>query len=146
MGTRHSYWILTGHSFSVHNHMRHETLPVKGFLLLTSWNTASGIRSSFFQEVMNTRGYGFGHFDSTRWTPSLAVIVSYLRPVQRCHCKPGIIFPTRSGLQPSFFSNSSTGILEQFMRSRNRVGIGLSYRPGYISWRNRFLGIDSWAP
>ncbi len=29
------------------------------------------------------------------------------------------------------------------MGARNRVGIGLSYRPqGYISWRNRFRGID----
>jgi hypothetical protein len=35
------------------------------------------------------------------------------------------------------------------MGARNRVGIGLSYRPampGYIGWRNWFLGIDSWAP
>ncbi len=33
------------------------------------------------------------------------------------------------------------------MGARNRGGIGLSYRPpGYIGWRNSFLGIDSWAP
>ncbi len=33
------------------------------------------------------------------------------------------------------------------MRTRNQVGIGLSYRrPGYTAWRNWFLGIDSWAP
>ncbi len=31
--------------------------------------------------------------------------------------------------------------------ARNRVGIGLSYRPaGYTAWQNWFLGIDSWAP
>ncbi len=41
------------------------------------------------------------------------------------------------------------GILEQSVGARNRVGKGLSYRPamlGYIVWRNRFLGTDSWAP
>jgi hypothetical protein len=34
------------------------------------------------------------------------------------------------------------GILEQSMGARNRVGIGLSYTglPGYIGWRNQFLG------
>ncbi len=43
------------------------------------------------------------------------------------------------------------GILEQSMGARNRVGIGLSYRPARlhvhtVGWRNQFLGIDSWAP
>ncbi len=39
------------------------------------------------------------------------------------------------------------GILQQSMGARNRVGIGLSYRPAFnIGWRNRFLVIDSWAP
>jgi hypothetical protein len=33
------------------------------------------------------------------------------------------------------------GILEQSMDARNRVGIGLLYRPA----RHRFLGIDSWT-
>jgi hypothetical protein len=33
------------------------------------------------------------------------------------------------------------------MGTRNRGGTGLSYGPpGYIGWRNSFLGIDSWAP
>jgi hypothetical protein len=32
------------------------------------------------------------------------------------------------------------------MGARNRGGIGLSYRPGYIGWRNSFLGINSGAP
>jgi hypothetical protein len=41
----------------------------------------------------------------------------------------------------------SAGILEQSIRARNRVGIGLSYRPArlLIGWQNHFLGIDSWA-
>jgi hypothetical protein len=41
------------------------------------------------------------------------------------------------------------GIFKQSMGARNRVGIGLSYRPAklqYIGWRNWFLEIDSWAP
>ncbi len=39
------------------------------------------------------------------------------------------------------------GIFKQSMGARNRVGIGLSYRPatGYTAWRNWFLGIDSWV-
>jgi hypothetical protein len=39
------------------------------------------------------------------------------------------------------------GILKQSLGSRNRVGIGLSYRPTrlYIGCRNRFLGIVSCA-
>jgi hypothetical protein len=43
--------------------------------------------------------------------------------------------------------SSVLAIIEQSMGARNRVGIGLSYTglPGYIGWRNRFLGIDSWA-
>jgi len=33
------------------------------------------------------------------------------------------------------------------MGARNRIGIGVSYRPpGYTAWRNWFLGLDSWAP
>jgi hypothetical protein len=40
---------------------------------------------------------------------------------------------------------SSAGIFEQSMGARNRVGIGLSYQPpGYIAWRNWFLGINPW--
>ncbi len=36
-------------------------------------------------------------------------------------------------------------ILEAATGDRNREGIGLSYRPpGYIGWRNRFLGINFW--
>jgi hypothetical protein len=38
------------------------------------------------------------------------------------------------------------GIFKQSMGARNRVGIGLSYLPGFIGWRNSFLGIDFWAP
>jgi hypothetical protein len=39
------------------------------------------------------------------------------------------------------------GILEQSTAARNRVGIGLSYRPARLhGWRNRFLEIDFWAP
>jgi hypothetical protein len=41
------------------------------------------------------------------------------------------------------------GIFKQSMGARNRVGIGLSYRPARIhttAWRNWFLGIDSWTP
>jgi hypothetical protein len=35
-----------------------------------------------------------------------------------------------------------SGILEQSMWARKRVGIGMSYRPAgqHIGWRNRFLG------
>jgi hypothetical protein len=41
----------------------------------------------------------------------------------------------------------SAGILDQSMGARNRVGIGLSHRAAsYTGWRNRFLGIYSWAP
>jgi hypothetical protein len=42
------------------------------------------------------------------------------------------------GINSSFLW-SSGGLVQQ---------IGLSYTgtPGYIDWRNRFLGIDSWAP
>ncbi len=42
---------------------------------------------------------------------------------------------------------ASAGIFEQSIWARNRVGIGLSYPPArlYISWWNRFLGIDSCA-
>jgi hypothetical protein len=35
------------------------------------------------------------------------------------------------------------------MRARNRVGTEQGCRtdpPGYTTWRNWFLGIDSWAP
>ena len=42
---------------------------------------------------------------------------------------------------------NGAGIFEQSVGAGNRVEIG--YRtvpPGYISWRNRVLGIDSWAP
>jgi hypothetical protein len=46
-------------------------------------------------------------------------------------------------LRPSEFLVYA-GILEQSLGARNRVGIGLSYwRPGYIGWRDRLLGIDS---
>jgi hypothetical protein len=41
------------------------------------------------------------------------------------------------------------GILEQSMGSRNRVGIGLSYRPAKLHRLAEsipFFGIDSWAP
>jgi hypothetical protein len=41
------------------------------------------------------------------------------------------------------------GILEKSVGTRNRVGKGLYSNtdpPGYIGSRNRFLGIDSWAP
>jgi hypothetical protein len=39
---------------------------------------------------------------------------------------------------------SRAGIFKQSVGDRKRVGIGLSYRPpGYIGWRNSFLGIDS---
>ncbi len=39
----------------------------------------------------------------------------------------------------------SAELLEQSMGAS--LGTELSYRPtGYIGWRNRFLGIDSWAP
>ncbi len=38
------------------------------------------------------------------------------------------------------------GIFKQSMGARNRVGIGLSYRPArlhrLVGWRNKFLGID----
>jgi hypothetical protein len=47
------------------------------------------------------------------------------------------------------FSFSCAGIFKQSMGARNRVGIGLSYRPArllYIGWQNSFLGIDFWAP
>jgi hypothetical protein len=38
-------------------------------------------------------------------------------------------------------------ILEHPWGARNRVGIGLSFRPAsYIGWRNSFLGINSGAP
>ncbi len=37
--------------------------------------------------------------------------------------------------------------IEQYMGAKNRDGIEFSYRPDrYIGWRNRFLGIYSWAP
>jgi hypothetical protein len=42
---------------------------------------------------------------------------------------------------------TSAGIFKQSMGARNRGGIGLfTGLPGYTAWRNRFLGIDSWAP
>jgi hypothetical protein len=74
----------------------------------------------------------------------------------------------RVGIELSY-RPASAGIVEQSMGSRNRVGIGWSYRPAMlyrlaksipwnrclgsikvlkyrlIGWRNRFLGIDSWA-
>jgi hypothetical protein len=34
----------------------------------------------------------------------------------------------------------SAGIIKQSMEARNRIGIGLSYRPARLGWRNRFLG------
>ncbi len=40
----------------------------------------------------------------------------------------------------------SAGIFKQSLEARSRLGIGLSYRPGYTAWRNWSLGIDSWAP
>ncbi len=41
----------------------------------------------------------------------------------------------------------SAGILKQSMGARNRVRIGLPYRPArQHAWRNWFLVIDSWAP
>ncbi len=53
-------------------------------------------------------------------------------------------------LLPLFCSSSrhqSLCTVLEFMWARNQVGIGLSYRPaGYVSWRDRFLGIDSLAP
>jgi hypothetical protein len=68
------------------------------------------------------------------------------------------------GMDSGITAVLSAGTLEQSMGARNRIGIGLSYRParlysrragyiGYIGWRNRFLetrdrflGIYSWAP
>jgi hypothetical protein len=42
---------------------------------------------------------------------------------------------------------SRAGIFKESMGARNRIGRGLSYRPpGYIGWRNSFLGIDSGSP
>ncbi len=81
---------------------------------------------------------------------------------------PCDIFQSRAGVT----AGTGAGVFKQFMGARNRVGIGLSYRParagifkrsmgarnrvgiglpyqppGYIGWRNSFLGIfDSWAP
>jgi hypothetical protein len=54
----------------------------------------------------------------------------------------------RTDKQGTFIDDRNcAGILEQSMWARNRVGIGLSYRPARLhSWRNPFLGIDSWAP
>ncbi len=56
---------------------------------------------------------------------------------------------TPSSRQFLFFSQSSSlfcaGIFKQSMLARIRVG----YRtgpPGYMGWRNLFLGIDFWAP
>ncbi len=46
-------------------------------------------------------------------------------------------------------SYAQAGIFKQSMGARNRVGIGLSYRPARIhttAWRNWFFGIDSWTP
>jgi hypothetical protein len=38
------------------------------------------------------------------------------------------------------------GIFKQSMGARNRIEIGLSYRPARLhGWRNFFLGIDSWV-
>jgi hypothetical protein len=41
-----------------------------------------------------------------------------------------------------------SGIFKRSMGARNRVGIGLSYRPSrlHIGWRNSFLGINFWDP
>jgi len=69
---------------------------------------------------------------------------------------PGKAVPTRTmtswkwvvvgGKRPFTFllRANCAGIFKQSMGARNRVGIGLP--PGYIGWRNSFLGIDSWAP
>ncbi len=51
------------------------------------------------------------------------------------------ILPVYSLISPE----ASAGIFEQSLGTRNRIGIGLSYRPAsYIGWRNWFFGIDSW--
>jgi hypothetical protein len=48
--------------------------------------------------------------------------------------------------EPPNTLSPSAGILEQYMGARNRVGIGLSYRPARLHWLaesiswNRFLG------
>ncbi len=54
----------------------------------------------------------------------------------------------KGGRMPPLFSQlSSAGILEQSLGARNRVGKGfvVTAPAGYIDWRNRCLGIDSWA-
>ncbi len=45
-------------------------------------------------------------------------------------------------------SASSAGIFKQSMGARNRVGIGLSYRPARLNSLAElgFYGIDYWAP
>jgi hypothetical protein len=49
--------------------------------------------------------------------------------------------------QPWPFANRCAWIFKHSMGVRNRVGLGLrTGPPGFIVWRNRFRGIDSWAP
>ncbi len=90
--------------------------------------------------------------------------MSSISPICMCRCPPLAGIQYRQYLQSSHFHYSnnawnadtvlqgthavfSAGILEQYMGTRNRVGIGLSSAPpGYIGWRNRFLGIDFWNP
>jgi hypothetical protein len=52
----------------------------------------------------------------------------------RCYCQTTV-------------SPVGAGIFKKSMGARNRGGIGFrSGPPGYIGWRNSFLGINSWAP
>ncbi len=64
----------------------------------------------------------------------------------RYSCSYHYLISQIANLYVHYKSNACAGILEQSMGARNRVGIGLSYRParlqrlaGSIHW-NRFLG------
>jgi hypothetical protein len=67
----------------------------------------------------------------------------------QCYMQDRIRLAAEYGLRPCFRSghvlriqkNTSAVIFKQTMEARNRVGIGLSYRPAWqlVPW-NRFLG------
>jgi hypothetical protein len=60
------------------------------------------------------------------------------------HSKKEYFLTILMGLQDQ---THRAGIFKQSMGARNRVGIGLSYRPTRLHRLAKFiLGIDSWAP
>jgi hypothetical protein len=76
-------------------------------------------------------GLGAGHIDQGRF-------VQWIKDTCPTDASPGKTF----GDTTSCHLGSCAGILEPSMEARQGCRTG---PPGYIGWRNRFLGIDSWA-